>query len=562
MYHIFISYRREGGDMLAGRLSDRFKALGYSVFFDTESMRSGRFNEQLYTAVEQSENVLLVLSVGALDEREGEDWMRNEIAHAFLHGKNIIPVMVSGFEFPKELPSEIDDIRYIEGVTVVNEYFDAAVKRIESFLADYSEKKAFKKDKEREFVKKTRFDYEADLKRKNAEYEKCSKTDKKAVTLLYEIASLYRNLKDYENALATYEKLYAIWGDVLGGNDFYTQNVLENLAELYNKKGDGDNALKYYELYYKALCDNKEDKSYSAAKTLFNLGGLYAKQGQNEKSLEAYENLYRLKGENRLLLDGEFYMGFANAYANCGNFKNALPLYKKAVSVSHLKREKLGAKCAVAETHKNLGEFKKSAESYEKIFKTERAFDKYNASAVVINAVKNYIAVCEKLGDVKRAHRFIEEYFGLSGRKKPTLQTVKDNENIAWLYAICSDAESALYWYTECYENSRSLLGSDHKNTLDALSRVVVGTCNQGAYSRALPKAKELYELRVKVDGELAEKTLEALYVFALCEAKNGNTELALVMYERLYTQQLEVYGLGNPHAQKTKEIIEALKGK
>ncbi|MBQ2750106.1 MAG: toll/interleukin-1 receptor domain-containing protein [Clostridia bacterium] len=39
-YQIFISYRRDGGADLAGRISDRLTALGYSVFLDVESMRS------------------------------------------------------------------------------------------------------------------------------------------------------------------------------------------------------------------------------------------------------------------------------------------------------------------------------------------------------------------------------------------------------------------------------------------------------------------------------------------------------------------------------------------
>ena len=46
-YNIFISYRRDGGDALAGRLADRFTTLGYKVFYDVEkdncytSCRSG-----------------------------------------------------------------------------------------------------------------------------------------------------------------------------------------------------------------------------------------------------------------------------------------------------------------------------------------------------------------------------------------------------------------------------------------------------------------------------------------------------------------------------------------
>ena len=47
-YQIFISYRREGGAELAGRITDQLKSLGYKVFFDVETMRSGKFNTRYY----------------------------------------------------------------------------------------------------------------------------------------------------------------------------------------------------------------------------------------------------------------------------------------------------------------------------------------------------------------------------------------------------------------------------------------------------------------------------------------------------------------------------------
>lgn len=47
-YDVFISYRRDGGDILAMLLYNRLKDDGYNPFYDIETLRSGRFNEQLY----------------------------------------------------------------------------------------------------------------------------------------------------------------------------------------------------------------------------------------------------------------------------------------------------------------------------------------------------------------------------------------------------------------------------------------------------------------------------------------------------------------------------------
>lgn len=135
-YQIFISYRRDGGDALAGRLADRFNALGYKVFYDVESMRSGTFNTQILEAITQCNDVLLVLPPNALDRCVNkDDWVRQEVAFALKHNKNIIPIIMRGFEFPATLPVDIDNVRNMEGVTASSEYFDAVIERIKSLLS-------------------------------------------------------------------------------------------------------------------------------------------------------------------------------------------------------------------------------------------------------------------------------------------------------------------------------------------------------------------------------------------------------------------------------------------
>ena len=91
-YDIFISYRRDGGESTAKILRDKLTELGYSVFFDVESLRSGDFNTKLYSVIEECSDFLLVLSPGALDRcRNEDDWVRLEIEHALEEGKNVVP---------------------------------------------------------------------------------------------------------------------------------------------------------------------------------------------------------------------------------------------------------------------------------------------------------------------------------------------------------------------------------------------------------------------------------------------------------------------------------------
>lgn len=131
MYNVFISYRRDGGYSMARLLYEHFKQMGAEPFFDLEELRSGPFNTKLYENIEEAKNFVVVLSAHALDRccNEG-DWLRLEIEHAILTKRNIIPVMLRGFEWPASLPESIANLPNYNGVQVSQEYFDASISRI------------------------------------------------------------------------------------------------------------------------------------------------------------------------------------------------------------------------------------------------------------------------------------------------------------------------------------------------------------------------------------------------------------------------------------------------
>ena len=95
---VFISYRRDGGDMTAMYFYQALKERGYNVFYDLEVLRAGKFNEALLSSIDSCKDFVLILSPGALDRCNDEnDWVRKEIAEALRTKKNIIPVMLKGF---------------------------------------------------------------------------------------------------------------------------------------------------------------------------------------------------------------------------------------------------------------------------------------------------------------------------------------------------------------------------------------------------------------------------------------------------------------------------------
>ena len=135
MYDIFISYRREGGYAMARLLYERFSGMYLHSFFDFEELQSGHFDVKIYQSIEESKNFVLVLPANALDRcNEEGDWLRLEIEHAIAKEKNIIPVMMPGFFWPKELPDSLMTLPNYNGVQLSRDYFDASITRIVSML--------------------------------------------------------------------------------------------------------------------------------------------------------------------------------------------------------------------------------------------------------------------------------------------------------------------------------------------------------------------------------------------------------------------------------------------
>lgn len=55
-YDAYISYRRDGGFNIARLLLDRLEQNGLRVFFDIEELSNGKFNEKLYSTIDNCNN--------------------------------------------------------------------------------------------------------------------------------------------------------------------------------------------------------------------------------------------------------------------------------------------------------------------------------------------------------------------------------------------------------------------------------------------------------------------------------------------------------------------------
>jgi hypothetical protein len=140
-FKIFISYRRKGGYDTAKLIYDRLRMDGYSVSFDIDTLESGNFDNELEKRIKKCKDFILILSPGIFDcfseenYNPKDDWVRIEIACAIKANKNIVPLVLEDFTYPKRLPGDIKDITRKNSIDLNPKHFEAAYEKMkEVFL--------------------------------------------------------------------------------------------------------------------------------------------------------------------------------------------------------------------------------------------------------------------------------------------------------------------------------------------------------------------------------------------------------------------------------------------
>jgi len=137
-FEIFISYRRKGGYDTAKLLYDRLRIDGYSVSFDIDTLEKGDFDDELKKRVQDCKDFLLVLNPGVFDrffdpdcDPKG-DWVRQEIVCALERGKeiNIVPLILDGFLYPKNLPEDVKNITKKNAINLEQKHFESEYARM------------------------------------------------------------------------------------------------------------------------------------------------------------------------------------------------------------------------------------------------------------------------------------------------------------------------------------------------------------------------------------------------------------------------------------------------
>jgi hypothetical protein len=132
---VFISYRRT--DMpWALAVYQHLTMHDYDVFFDYESINSGDFEQIIIGNIKARAHFIVILTPSALDRcMEPNDWLRREIEIAMDYKRNIIPLIMEGFDFgnpsvTKNLTGKLATLKKYNGLSVPPGYFNDAMRNL------------------------------------------------------------------------------------------------------------------------------------------------------------------------------------------------------------------------------------------------------------------------------------------------------------------------------------------------------------------------------------------------------------------------------------------------
>jgi len=132
---VFISYRRANAPW-ALAIYQYLNQRGYDVFFDFNGIASGDFERVILQNISARAHFLVLLTPSALERcSDASDLFRLEIETALNRERNIIPLMLEGFDFrspavDRQLTGQLELLKRYNAIGIPTEYFLEAMKRL------------------------------------------------------------------------------------------------------------------------------------------------------------------------------------------------------------------------------------------------------------------------------------------------------------------------------------------------------------------------------------------------------------------------------------------------
>ncbi len=132
---VFLSYRRTNFPWALAIFKDLTQH-GYDVFFDFNGIASGDFEKVILGNITARAHFLVLLTPSALERcQEQGDWLRREIEAALESRRNMVPLLLEGFDFGSpgivnQLTGTLTALKNYNGLRIPQDYFDEAMERL------------------------------------------------------------------------------------------------------------------------------------------------------------------------------------------------------------------------------------------------------------------------------------------------------------------------------------------------------------------------------------------------------------------------------------------------
>jgi len=456
---VFISYRRQNLPW-ALFIWQNLTMHGYDVFFDYQSIDSGNFEKVILENIRARAHFIIVLTPSALEKcKNPGDWLRREIETAMNEKRNIVPLMLEGFDFgspsvKEALTGKLALSSTYNGLHVPDAYALEAMDRLRERYLNIALSDVLLPIMKAEAKEIT------DNQKEAANEAPPVKGEQLTAQTWFERGIIFYNDKNFDEALRCYTEAISL--------DPNLDIAYNNIAVLFYDLKRFDEAEKSFR---QAIAINP-----NSPQTYSNLGLLLNDLDRYNEAEEAYRQAI-VKDPN-----------YAAAYYNLGNLLSDKKL-ERFVEAEEAYRHALAKDPNFAQAYSNLGTLL-SNKNVGRYAEAEEAF----RQAIAKNP--NYAAAYFNLGvvlkDMERSAEAEEAY----------QQAIAKDPNLAQAYSNLGVLLKKLKRYAEAEEAYRQAIAKD-PNCATAYSNLANLLSNKKL--ERYGEAEEAYRQAIAKDPNLAQ---------------------------------------------------------
>jgi tetratricopeptide (TPR) repeat protein len=290
-------------------ISQYLTAQGFDVFLDFRSINSGDFEQVIIENIKARAHFLVLLTPSALDNsNDPDDWLRREIELALDTKRNIVPIMLEGFDFDapetvKFLTGKLENLKRYNCLYIYADYIEAGIDRLcNNFL---------------------NMPLDAVMHPVSSNVQKIVEEQKRAIAKESQVELGILTAQGwFERALKANQLEEQI--------RLYTKSIESdsNFSYAFHNRGYIYFTLKQYEQAIKDF-DQSIKLNPKLVKPYIHRGIIYSAQGQYERAIRDFEQVVKLDPVN-----GSSYYNMACTYALQGLEKKAIKWLRQALSIN------------------------------------------------------------------------------------------------------------------------------------------------------------------------------------------------------------------------------------